>query len=374
MKRVGIPEIARLANVTIGTVDRALHGRRGIRESTRLRILEIAKSVGYRPNMAARALSVRRTPLRIGVCIPREIHYYFDQMYQGIAAEAERAELSGIETIWRRTGRLGEAEVEKIQELIRLEPSALVLTPGSPHELTPLIDEAEQRGIRVICVDTDAPTSRRSTVVCVDPEVSGRVAAELLGGMVPAGSSVAIVTGMLQIEDHRRKAESFRETYPQFCGGGAVDEVIEAHDDEDEAFQKCFALLERRKSLAGVYVNTANTLPVCRAIGAAGLAGRVKLITTDLFGEMRPYFEKGVISACVYSRPFIQGELAMRLTVDHILHGAALPGTHLLAPQLVMRSTFHLFREMRTLAARPAAPEVGGPASLPLAPIATNLH
>ncbi len=357
MKRIGIPEIARLANVTIGTVDRALHGRRGIRESTRLKILEIAKSVGYRPNMAARALSVRRTPLRIGICIPREIHYYFDQLYQGIAAEAQRAELSGIETIWRRTGRLGdEAEVEKVEELIRAEPNALVLTPGSPRELTPVIDEAERRGIRVICVDTDAPASHRSTAVCVDPEVSGRVAAELLGGMVPAGSPVAIVTGMLQIEDHRRKAESFRGAYPRFCPGGAVEEVIETHEDEDEAFQKCFALLEQRKSLAGVYVNTANTLPVCRAIGATGLAGRVKLITTDLFGEMRPYFEKGTISACVYSRPFVQGELAMRLAVDHILHGAQLPKEHLLAPQLVMRSTFHLFREMRASAGRELAP------------------
>jgi len=358
MKRIGIPEIARLANVTIGTVDRALHGRRGIRESTRLRILEIAKSVGYRPNMAARALSVRRTPLRIGVCIPREIHYYFDQLYQGIATEAQRAELSGIETIWRRTGRLGEAEVEKVEELIQAGPSALVLTPGSPQELTPVIDEAERRGIRVICVDTDARLSHRSTVVCVDPEVSGRVAAELLGGMVPPGSPVAIVTGMLQIEDHRRKAESFREAYPRFCSGGAVDDVIETHEDEDEAFQKCFAMLEQRRSLAGVYVNTANTLPVCRAIGATGLAGRVKLITTDLFGEMRPYFEKGTISGCVYSRPFVQGELAMRLAVDHILHGAQLPKENLLAPQLVMRSTFHLFREMRVSARESTPPAI----------------
>jgi len=351
MKRVGIPEIARLANVTIGTVDRALHARKGIRESTRLRILEIAKSVGYRPNMAARALSVRRTALRIGVCLPREIHYYFDQLYQGIAAESQRAELSGVETIWRRTGRLGEAEVEKVEELIHAGPNALVLTPGSPGELTPVIDEAEGRGIRVICVDTDAPASRRSTVVCVDPDASGRVAAELLAGMVPPGSHVAIVTGALRIEDHRRKTESFREAYPRFCNAGVVDELIEAHDDEDEAFQKCFALLEQRKSLAGLYVNTANTLPVCRAMGATGLAGQVKLITTDLFGEMQPYFEKGTISACVYSRPFVQGELAMRLAVDHILHGAPLPKAHLLAPQLVMRSTFHLFREMRAFAA-----------------------
>lgn len=347
MKKIGIPEIARLANVTIGTVDRALHGRKGISESTRLRILEIAERAGYRPNLAARALSSRRGPVRIGICIPLEIHYYFDQLCQGIEAESKRSELVGVETIWRRTERLGMAEIEKIRSLIDSEPSALILTPGSPRELTPVIDEAEERGIRVICIDTDAPASRRSTAVCVDAEISGRVAAELLGGMAAPGSDAAIVTGMLNIEDHRKKTESFREAYPGFNAGGRVVEVIEAHEDEDEAFQKCFAILKRHKSLAGVYVNTVNCLPVCRAIGALGLAGKLKLVTTDLFSEMRPYFEKKTISASVYSRPFVQGEIAMRLVVDHLVHGSALPNVHLLAPRVVLHSTFHLFREMR---------------------------
>ncbi|HSB13218.1 MAG TPA: LacI family DNA-binding transcriptional regulator [Bryobacteraceae bacterium] len=358
MKRIGIPEIAKLANVTIGTVDRALHGRPGISESTRQRVLEIARNVGYQPNLAARALSVRRRPIRIGVSIPREIHYHFDQLQQGIKAEAQRAELLGVETIWAQTDRLGAAEPEKVAELLRNEPRALILTPGNPQQLIPVINEAERRNIRVICVDTDAPASIRSSAVCVNATVSGRVAAELLGAMIPAGSSVAVVTGMLHIEDHSKKAEGFQEAFPQFCQGGRVAEIVEGHEDEDEAFQKCFALLERNESLAGMYVNTANCLPVCRAIGALGLAGRFKLITTDLFDEMRPYFEKGTISASISSRPYVQGELAMRLVVDHLVNGAVLPKAHYLAPQVVMRSTFHLFREMRQAVLAPAPASV----------------
>jgi LacI family transcriptional regulator len=357
MRKLGIIEIAKLANVTIGTVDRALHGRKGIRESTRRHILEIARRVGYRPNMAARALSVRRVPIRIAICIPREIHNYFDQLYQGLNAEAQRAELLGIEAIWRRTERLGEVELEKVAELIDAEPSALILTLGSAAGLTPVIDEAERRGIRVICVDTDLPESRRSTAVCVDAEASGRVAAELLGHMVPAGGHIAVITGMRHIEDHRRKTESFCDAYPNFCQGGVVADVIEAHEDDEEAFQKCFTLFEQHKSLAGVYVNTANCLPVCRAIWARGLAGRLKLVTTDLFAEMRPYFEKGTISASISSRPYFQGELAMRLAVEHILDGTPLPKFRFIAPQVAMRSSFHLFPEMQAAQDPKSAPD-----------------
>jgi LacI family transcriptional regulator len=347
-KRIGIAEIAKLAKVTIGTVDRALHGRAGISESTRQRILEIARRVGYQPNLAARALSVGRKPVRIGISIPREIHYYFDQLRDGIKAEALRAELLGVEAIWEPTERLGAEEIQKVSELVRGDPRVLILTPGSPLELTPLINEAEDRNIRVICVDTDAPSSRRSSVVCTNAEISGSVAAELLGCMVPAGSQVAVITGMLEIEDHRKKTEAFIASFRRFCPSGEVAEIVEGHEDEDEAFQKCFSLLERHDSLAGIYVNTANCLPVCRAIGALGMVGRLRLVATDLFSEMRPYFEKGTISASIYSRPYRQGELAMRMAVDYAVNGTALQKAYYLAPQVVMRSSFHLFREMRS--------------------------
>jgi LacI family transcriptional regulator len=83
--RRGIHQIAELANVSIGTVDRALHGRNGIRESTRHRILQIAAQIGYTPNLAARALSASKTGVRIGVCVPREIRFFYDQLWSGTA-------------------------------------------------------------------------------------------------------------------------------------------------------------------------------------------------------------------------------------------------------------------------------------------------
>jgi LacI family transcriptional regulator len=68
MRKIGIREIAKLANVSIATVDRALHGREGIKASTRQRILQFAQKTGYTPNLVARALSVARigTDLELG--------------------------------------------------------------------------------------------------------------------------------------------------------------------------------------------------------------------------------------------------------------------------------------------------------------------
>jgi LacI family transcriptional regulator, galactose operon repressor len=345
--RRGIHLIAEMANVSIGTVDRALHGRGGIKEDTRQRILQIARQIGYTPNLAARALSVARATARVGVCMPREIHFFYDQLWSGVLDEGRRVEQLGIEFTHRPVQVLGEGDTDAFKELVENGVDGIILTAGNPRDLTPLIDDAEQRGIRVVCVSTDAPESRRSSIVCVEPRLNGNIAGELMGKFVPPCSKVAVVAGMLTAEDHRKKTDGFSEAFPKYCLGGKIAAVIEGHEDEDESFQKTFDLLRRVPTLAGLYVNTVNCLPVCHALGARGLAGKVKLITTDLFAEMAPYFQKGTIAASIYQQPHRQGQIAVRLMADHLTNKVHLPPAIYLSPGVVMSSNLHLFREMR---------------------------
>jgi LacI family transcriptional regulator len=347
-QRRGIHLIAEIANVSIGTVDRALHGRGGIKEATRQRILEIARQIGYTPNLAARALSIARASARIGVCIPREIHFFYDQLWSGVLDEAKRVSQLGIEFVNRPVKALGEGDTEALKELIASGVDGIILTAGNPKSLTPLINEAEGKGVRVVCVSTDAPESSRSSIVCVEPYLNGCLAGELMGKFVLPGSKVAVVAGMLTAEDHREKTHGFSETFPKHCPGGKIAAVIEGHEDEDESFQKTFDLLRRVPGLAGIYVNTVNSLPVCRALGARDLGGKVKLITTDLFSEMSPYFRKGTIAASIYQQPHRQGQIAVRLMADNLVSKASIPPAVHLTPGVVMSSNLHLFREIRS--------------------------
>jgi LacI family transcriptional regulator len=217
----------------------------------------------------------------------------------------------------------------------------------------------------VVCVSTDSPESQRSAIVCVEPRLNGCLAGELMGKFVPPGSRVAVVAGMLSTEDHRKKTDGFAESFPRHCPGGTIASVIEGHEDEDESFQKTYDLLRQIPDLAGIYVNTVNCLPVCRALGARSLAGKVKLITTDLFSEMSPYFAKGTITASIYQQPHRQGQMAVRLMADHLVSKAPFQPTVYLSPGVVMSSNLHLFREIRSADSKfddsaltvPAAPQ-----------------
>ena len=74
----------------------------------------------------------------------------------------------------------------------------------------------------------------------------------------------------------------------------------------------------------------------------------MKLITTDLFAEMTPYFQKGTISASIYQQPYRQGQIAVRLMADHLMAKASFPPTVHLSPGVVMSSNLQLFREIRS--------------------------
>ena len=66
---VTMQQIADLAGVSRGTVDRALNNRGRIRPEVAEKIKMIAKELGYQPNIAAKALSSGNQILRIGVIL-----------------------------------------------------------------------------------------------------------------------------------------------------------------------------------------------------------------------------------------------------------------------------------------------------------------
>jgi LacI family transcriptional regulator len=346
MKPNGIYKIAELARVSIGTVDRALHARPGISETTRKKVLRIAQKLNYSPHPAARSLSKGRANLRIGVCLPREIRLYYDQLRAGIFDEARRVRSMGVEVVHRPMPSLGVDEKKQLTALLRDSVNAIIVTPGNPEVSSELIDAAEEKGIRVVCTTTDAPRSRRSSLVAVDPDLSGRLAAELMAKFVPPASKVAVVTGMLSTQEHRLKATGFALGFASDCPGGEVVAVLEGHESEEESYEKTCDLLKRQSSVRGIYVSTVNCLPVCRALRKLNLESKVALITTDVFPQMVPHLLQGTIRASIYQNPYLQGQTAMRILVDHLLNGTPIPSSSLVSPTLVLKSNLRVFREV----------------------------
>src|SRR5438876_12367941 len=80
---VGIKDIAKALGISIGTVDRAIHSRGGINAITKERVLKMAQTLSYRPNLAARYLKAPRQ-VRVSANLPARIGSFFDAVRAGI--------------------------------------------------------------------------------------------------------------------------------------------------------------------------------------------------------------------------------------------------------------------------------------------------
>lgn len=65
MDRIRIKDIAKMADVSVGTVDRVIHGRSGVSEASRKRVEEILKQLDYHPT----CMPVHWLPTRSIFCL-----------------------------------------------------------------------------------------------------------------------------------------------------------------------------------------------------------------------------------------------------------------------------------------------------------------
>lgn len=340
--RAGIKEIAKAVGVSIGTVDRALHGRGGVSPNTLDRILKAAKQLSYRPNLAARNLKLNRQ-LRIGVFLPAQIASFFGPLRAGIRAASNQATAAPIDVAFHSYPRIGVGGVECMERNDWMKFDGIILVPGDPAGLSPLVRIAENERKPIVFVATDAARLPRLSSVAVEAAISGGIAAELLGQTIREKRPVVAITGDLKFQDHAEKLRGFAAALATLAPHLQLLPTIESHESPERAYKATLKLLNAHADLGGIYINTANSMPVMRAIAKSGRLGEIRVIATDLFPELADLIESGQVFASINQRPFSQGRTAYEILSRYLVNGIMPRNVIRLAPHIVLRSNLALF-------------------------------
>ena len=132
------------------TVSRALRGSAEISERTRIKIREIADSLGYMPNRIAGALSSQSVNL-VGVVVPSLSSMVFPEVLRGISAALKDSPLQPVVGV---TGYDLEEEERVIREMLSWRPSGLIVA-GLEHSeaAKKLMAQADHPVVEVMDVD-----------------------------------------------------------------------------------------------------------------------------------------------------------------------------------------------------------------------------
>jgi LacI family transcriptional regulator len=343
-KAAGIKDIAQALGISIGTVDRALHERAGVSPKTKARVLQVAEQLGYKPNLAAQALKLNRT-IEVAVVLPKHISHFFDPLRAGIRAAAAATVGLQVEVTFLEYPRLGQGDAELLEATLRERYDGIIFTPGNPRRLDSIIHRLTRQGTAMLCVASDAPGSKRIGLVSAHAYTSGALAAELLAHKVYRKASVATIVGELTTLDHAEKLRGFAATLATLAPHLSLLPVIESHERPKEAYRQTLALINGGPTPQGLYISTANSIPVLQALKEQGLLGKIQVVTTDLFQDLVPLIETGKILATIYQRPFTQGKLAFESLIAYLLEDKKTSPIIRLAPHIIFRSNLPLFTD-----------------------------
>lgn len=191
VKRLTIKELARLANVSIGTVSRALNGRAGVSAETRARILELARAHNFVPNLAARELVGQST--LVGLLVPPGVPRYTP--YFSLLLEALAEEL------WRLGLRV--AEVPADPRGLPLGQARAFLLLGA-HDHDPRLDILRQQGVPFVLIGV------QEGVFWVAPDDVGGAYQATRHLLELGHREIAHVTGYLHHQAGRERLQGYR--------------------------------------------------------------------------------------------------------------------------------------------------------------------
>lgn len=313
MSRPTIRDIAAAANVSPTAVSFALNSRPGIADSTRQRILQIAKQMGWTPNAAARALSASKAHAA-GLVIARPQTSYTSERFffglmVGIQARLKRA---GIDLVLQMTGDIHEEmETYKTWWSQRRVDGVFVVDPRLEDPRPILL---KKLGMPAVFIGE--PVEGFSSVVGNDEAMIISVAEHLVE---QGATRIGYLTGLASLVHTQRRQNALS----RFGAQHGVDIVISSETDFTElsGLKETNRLLDSPKPLdAIIFDNEILALGGSQAIYQKGLNVGTDILAISCEDSPICRVLNPAMSA-VAREPAVMGEHAAQL-LDQVLEGA----------------------------------------------------
>lgn len=315
-----IKEIATLAGVSRGTVDRVLNHRGSVNPQTEEKIWEIAQALDYKPNKAGIVLAAQKRKLKIGVVLLGLNNPFYDDVLRGIAEKAVELESYNCTVLIRQTEYSLEEQLSAIDELIAENINGLALSPYNDKAIRRKIDELYEKNIPVVTLNTDIENSKRLAYVGSNYYRSGQTAAGLMRLMTSGQIYIGIVSGSPDILCHTERIAGFKSILNNY-ENLHISSTIMNQDDDFESYEMTSRLLKEHPEINALYFAAGGVYGGCRAVVASGRQYDIKIFTYDMVETTKKMIEQGLIAATICQQPLLQGSKPLDILFENLTTG-----------------------------------------------------
>jgi len=343
-RKVTIYTLAEQLGMSVSAVSRAFKPDSKLSSKKREIILKAAEDLGYVQNKMASRLSMKS--IRICVLVYGRFKPYYEELIAGINdAYKEFSDYKVICDMYvlPMVTHAVEDAYDILDEFMQQKPDGIILHGLYGEDVARRINKLTDMGVKVATLHNDISSSKRLFTSISNTEITGKIAVQLLDiFLCNKPRNIVLFSGSMQSLVHQNLTFSFVRH--------AMDAnlvLLRHYDTEDlpEKAEKMVAeAFETFNDINGIYVCSANSIPVCQYIEKHGLSEKVVLITSDVFPELNYYLKNGLVSATIYQDPFVQGQRAFESLYQNISEGKPVKSMIMSNPQIVLKSNLSIYQ------------------------------
>lgn len=206
-KKITIFDVAALAGVSKGTVDRVLHNRGQVSRKSAEKVRKAIEELNFEPNLYASMLASKKNRMIACLLPESEAGEYWDLIRRGCVSGGEKIASLNISTRLFTYNQYDPESFEKASEtLLKADPSAVVLPPLFKNGTISLVSQLKAREIPYVYVDTKLEEADYFAYFGMPMYQSGYLCAALLTDRLDA-SQVRDIVQVRIIRDKSRQSD-----------------------------------------------------------------------------------------------------------------------------------------------------------------------
>ena len=346
MKKYTIKNIAEIAGVSKGTVDRVIHKRGKVSAKSLEKVNAVLSEIDYQPNLLARSLKNTKQH-HICVVLP---DYNKDPFWlpchKGIKEAISEFSPFGvfIEPFYFDPNDVN-SFIEINKRILKLTPDAVLLAPLFYKETKTIVNNYSLSNILVSKFNNQLEIENTKNFVGQDLFLSGRIAASLIKMIVPENSTIAI----LHIDEDFNNAVHMQEKEKGFINyfkkiNPSNLSILTYNSNQKELTNKLTAIFKEPTNVKAVFVTTSKVYKVAQFLQVNNLK-KVKLIGYDLLDENIQYLKDNIIQFIIHQNPKKQVYLGLTYLVEYFLFDKEIPTKSLLPIDIITSENLKTYVE-----------------------------
>lgn len=316
---VTIKQIAQSSGVSRGTVDRVLNNRGRVSKETEQLVKQVAEKLGYKPNMAGKALAARKKNFLIGIILCSEGNEFYNDVMRGIHKAEEEALEYGVKIVLKTMKGYDVDTQLKLMDDMKDNINCLVLNAINDERIAKRINVFVEEKIPVITINTDIENSNRICFVGSNYRKSGETACGMLGLLTGGTASVGIATGSVKVLGHNQRITGFQTVCKSKYPNMNIVDIIETNDDDNIGYKETLLMLKEHGEIDALYIVAAGAAGVCKAVKE--MKKEITVIACDATPAMMKVVQGGIVQATICQQPYTQGYKSITLAVQTLVNG-----------------------------------------------------